>query len=614
MKDNRNLFPDSHFVGYVSHVAPSFTKIHLPSSSLLKKFYYDNEALQAGLVGNYLLIEGEDYGFLAQVIEISLPEKERLDLTQSTFEQFNLHPTARVEILLCFNYYDKERKATKGLNQLPPVGSKVFICSTEILQSFLQDFGKNTERNPNEPAFEIANLPDDENATIKLSPQALFSRHCAIVGTTGGGKSYTVAKLLEEITKNNGKAIVIDATGEYERLAKDKRVKYVKFNDGEDSVYFHYSGLRETDLSALFIPGDKVQLPKLQSAYKSLRLHKELTNLKNQGTISADDSIWLSQKNYLKKSDVLRDPAYYTVENKYSHIIDSVNCNFDIKKLAFQVYHECIWESGRPSDDPNKDKSKHFGGKNDTELGHCSSLISRINITLKNSSFIKAFGLDKSENDKNNFTATFEDFINLNNNENLLILSVENVTSDNDLKVVLVNAIGRYLYEKALSPEKPFKTIPLILMLDEAHQFLNKKVKDGYSLEIELNAFEKIAKECRKQGLFLVLATQMPRDIPQGVLSQFGTFIVHRLINQRDREVIEYACSEATKSALSFLPILAPGEAVLAGVDFPMPIILKIKIPANTPNSDTPTIFKGYIKSNTNEAKNVIETMVFGEN
>jgi len=128
--------------------------------------------------------------------------------------------------------------------------------------------------------------------------------------------------------------------------------------------------------------------------------------------------------------------------------------------------------------------------------------------------------------------------------------------------------------------------------VDEAHQFLNKKVKDEYSIETELNAFEKIAKECRKQGLFLVLATQMPRDIPVGVLSQFGTFIVHRLINQRDRETIEYACSEATKNALSFLPILAPGEAILAGVDFPMPVMLKIRKPNFTPDSDTPVLFK----------------------
>lgn len=588
---NNNLFADSHFVGYVSHVSPSFTKVHLPSSSLLKKFYYDGEALQAGLVGNYLLIEGENYGFLAQVIEISLPEKERLDLTQSSFEKTNLHPTARVEILLCFNYYEA-RKATKGLNQLPPVGAKVFICSTEILKGFLQDFGKNTEENPNEPAFEIANLPDDENATIQLSPQALFGRHCAIVGTTGGGKSYTVTKLLEEISKNNGKSIVIDATGEYETLKDNSKVKYVKFNDGEDSLYFHYSGLRETDLSALFRPAGQVQLPKLQSAYKSLRLHKELISKDNQEEILENEKIWLTSKNYLKKSDVLRDPAYYAIEKKYISIIDSIKCDFDITKLAYQVYHECIYESGWASDDPKKDKSKHFGGKNDTELGHCSSLISRINVTLKNNSFINAFGIGKTERNKNDFITIFESFIKPDSKENLLILSVENVTSDNDLKAVLVNAIGRYLYEKALSPEKPFKTIPLILMLDEAHQFLNKKVKDEYSLEIELNAFEKIAKECRKQGLFFVLATQMPRDIPQGVLSQFGTFIVHRLINQRDREVIEYACSEATKSALSFLPILAPGEAVLAGVDFPMPIILKIKKPAITPNSDTPTIFK----------------------
>lgn len=278
---NNNLFADSHFVGYVSHVSPSFTKVHLPSSSLLKKFYYDGEALQAGLVGNYLLIEGENYGFLAQVIEISLPEKERLDLTQSSFEKANLHPTARVEILLCFNYYEAQ-KATKGLNQLPPVGAKVFICSTEILKGFLQDFGKNTKENPNEPAFEIANLSDDENAIIKLSPQALFGRHCAIVGTTGGGKSYTVAKLLEEITKNNGKAVVIDATGEYETLKDNSKVKYVKFNDGDDSLYFHYSGLRETDLLALFRPAGQVQLPKLQEACKSLKIHKELISLGNK--------------------------------------------------------------------------------------------------------------------------------------------------------------------------------------------------------------------------------------------------------------------------------------------------------------------------------------------
>ena len=79
-----------------------------------------------------------------------------------------------------------------------------------------------------------------------------------------------------------------------------------------------------------------------------------------------------------------------------------------------------------------------------------------------------------------------------------------------------------------------------------------------------------IAKEARKYGLFLCLSTQMPRDIPLGVLSQMGTFIVHRLINEQDKKAVESAASSLNKSMLSFLPTMGAGEALLMGVDFSM--------------------------------------------
>lgn len=82
----------------------------------------------------------------------------------------------------------------------------------------------------------------------------------------------------------------------------------------------------------------------------------------------------------------------------------------------------------------------------------------------------------------------------------------------------------------------------------------------------------------------------MPRDIPVGTLSQMGTFIVHRLINELDKKSIENACSSANKNALSFLPILGEGEALLVGVDFPMPLIIKIDEPSKKPNSKTPKL------------------------
>jgi len=71
-----------------------------------------------------------------------------------------------------------------------------------------------------------------------------------------------------------------------------------------------------------------------------------------------------------------------------------------------------------------------------------------------------------------------------------------------------------------------------------------------------------------------------------------GTFIVHRLINEQDKKAIENAASSANRSALSFLPILGEGEALLVGVDFPMPLLVKINAPDKKPESNTPRLKK----------------------
>ena len=105
-----------------------------------------------------------------------------------------------------------------------------------------------------------------------------------------------------------------------------------------------------------------------------------------------------------------------------------------------------------------------------------------------------------------------------------------------------------------------------MFFVDEAHQFLNKEVKDEYFQSMRLDSFDSIAKECRKYGFFLV----------------------HRLINYKDKEAVESACSTANKSTLAYLPVLGAGEVILMGVDFPMPVMLKVDLPQVEPNSNTP--------------------------
>ena len=112
------------------------------------------------------------------------------------------------------------------------------------------------------------------------------------------------------------------------------------------------------------------------------------------------------------------------------------------------------------------------------------------------------------------------------------------------------------------------------------------RIRNGYEFNrFRLESFGLIAKEGRKYGLLTVLSTQRPRDIPEDVLSQMGTFIVHRLINDRDRQTVENACGSLDTSAAAFLPILGQGEALVIGLDTPMTMPVQVLWPNDQPDS-----------------------------
>jgi len=162
--DQPNPYADKRFIGYVTMVSPLLTKVHFPSSTLLKNFFHADEGLHA-LVARYIVIEGSNNGFLGKITEIALPEKERLDLTESKFDKEAFHPTGKIEILLCFDNY--RLKAKKGLDQLPPVSAKVFLCSNDFLGLLLADFGK--QKVVDQHTIPLATLTGDNDHDINVS-------------------------------------------------------------------------------------------------------------------------------------------------------------------------------------------------------------------------------------------------------------------------------------------------------------------------------------------------------------------------------------------------------------------------------------------------------------
>ena len=241
-----------------------------------------------------------------------------------------------------------------------------------------------------------------------------------------------------------------------------------------------------------------------------------------------------------------------------------------------QIRNECIEE----------DRTGNYK-ENAFKLGYCSHLMARINIFLSNEGVKIALGISNDGNQ-----TSIKDIIDgfLKGSDPILRIGFEALSYDFSIREIIVDFIASQLLADARNQK--FKNAPLLLFVDEAHQFLNKRISADDDTAFYLQGIELIAKEARKHGLFLCLSTQMPRDIPVGVLSQMGAFIVHRLINDLDKKAVENAASSANKSVLNFLPTMGAGEALLIGVDFPMPLLLKITPPVKTPRSETPMLNK----------------------
>ncbi|MCA6085090.1 ATP-binding protein [Candidatus Endomicrobiellum agilis] len=543
-----NPFDHNCFLGYVNEITPQYVKVHFPSSGLLSKFHHNGVNFAGGNVGNFIIIEGEEYGFLARIVKLNLPDSEKKEINENKIknDQSKFHPSGEAELLLSFDLY-KPNKLSKIICKYPFIGAKVYSCSDEQMSKYVKEFGKQND-NDRDIYAKIGELTSN-NAKCNISLNALFGRHCAIVGATGGGKSWTVAKLTEIISnQTSNKVILIDATGEYANLT-DNSVSF-----GEN-VSFPYKYLSNTDFCFLFRECSPNTVSVLCEAIHTLKLIK-LKKL-SDGIKVGKDPIIIKQT---------------IAEN--IHLFK--DCNFDIKQLPAQLVNECV-KVGRTTYEEDNFK-----------LSYTSHLISRINLFLTNRTMCSALGIDDNKTD--DIISKITNFIEKDKTNGILRISFEKISYDFSIREIAVNFVSFFLLEK--SRTNIFKKSPLILFVDEAHQFLNKRINAEDDTVFSLQNIDSIAKECRKYGLFLCLATQMARDIPIGTLSQIGTFIVHRLINEQDKKAIENASSLANRSVLSFLPVLGKGEALLIGVDFPMPLLIRLDVPSTPPDSNTPKLSK----------------------
>jgi hypothetical protein len=355
----------------------------------------------------------------------------------------------------------------------------------------------------------------------------------------------------------------LDLTGEYETLEGSVFHAHLGVSNRESSgsspVSLPFFQLTEADLVAILEPESPLQLFKLRAAIKTLKLLHLDSKIATEGVF----------------------PKAHKEKRLYDQAVDDFKQDlqvpenfFDIYRLPLQIELECV--------DMYRSQAEigFWGGINNEELAACAGLIHRAQEILTRGDLGPIFLPHAAPSLIN----TLDTFL-LDEEVSVLRVSCEFLPSIHHVREIVANAIGRRMLD--LGRRRVFMVQPALLVVDEAHQVLHGAVSE-FARDFPLDAYRIIAKEGRKYGLALCVSTQRPGDVPEDIISQVGTFIVHRLVGVTDRAIIERATGACDKDMLEDLPALAPGEAMIVGSSFTRALRVRMKLPNRQPHSHGP--------------------------
>lgn len=550
-----NPINPERYIGTITQATASYVHVNLPKAAVVP----ERRGLSLGAVGDFVFVDCERFQILGRIVETRIPDGERLTVEPSLGKSAITNPIGRIQLLAAVE--QRSNKLRRGLPDFPRIGDGVYLAEPSQLAMLIRA----AVANEDELTLSIGRINAADGVDVCLPPEKIFGRHCGVFGATGGGKSWTIATLVQQLKKAGGKAIVLDPTGEFADMGNvDDVYVFGAAAGAAKRVHFPYRQITEDDLFSLFRPSGQSQGPKLREAIKSLKLVAASAASPPRGVVINNGLI--------DKAGKPRAPFFSALHAHAAKLHDPA-CDFDITNLAEQVKNECVWATGQTG-------AGAFGNIDQNSLGYCESLIARIN-TLLGSRELECIFKTSGTSLVTELRAFLAD-----DSRDIVVTSFKDVRFEHNTREILLNVIGRFLLAEARGGA--FRTSPLVVFLDEAHQFLGRSVGDEHST-VKLDSFGLIAKEGRKYGLTCVLATQRPRDVPQDVMSQLGTLFVHRLTNDQDRETVERACGDLDRGAAQFVPMLAPGEAVVIGPDIPAPVPLFIHPPEYPPDSKGPT-------------------------
>lgn len=392
--------------------------------------------------------------------------------------------------------------------------------------------------------FCFSKLAAEPDITVPLDGNRFFNKHIAVVGSTGSGKSYTVTKLLQTACnslsgRNNAHVVIFDIHSEYKAAFPDANCLDIS------NLALPYWLMNSMELQEFFLDTDG--------------------NDHNQRNVFKEGVIMSKQKHFsgpeeMRNKLTLDTPVYFEIE--------------EVLAYAIEKNEEMVPGS-------RGDKAGPLNGK-------LSNFIDRMETKLSDRRL--SFLLGEYAR-KQNFESVLRQLMGYGTERsNVTILDVSGVPFE--VLSITVSLVSRILFEygyfykriRAESGEKIQNDVPVLLVYEEAHKYVPNSATAKYRAARE--SIERIAKEGRKYGVSLMLASQRPSEISETIFSQCNNFVAMRLTNPSDQNFVKRLLPDSMGSVVDSLPALRTGECLLTGEAVIMPCIVKIDRTDRPPASD----------------------------
>lgn len=564
-------------IGAVLSCAPEAVIIAIDSLEIFEK---NKEGLQ---VGRFLKIAQGNHDFTIATIR-NIKGTNSIGLDHKPIWSFQIECQA-IGTLIDDKLFDR------GSLLLPVPTEHAFIAEKETLDRM---FSADAEHD-----FPLGKLSINKSIDLMINGNRFFSKHIAVVGSTGSGKSCAVARMLQDVVgisenkntnknkQNNSHVVIFDVHDEYTAaftLGKDEKFTLSKLDI--DSLQLPYWLMNSEELESMFIESNEANSHNQVSQFKhAVVLNKEKHN-PNVQEVTYDTPVFFSISEVHRFIENLNREVIGRLPGEDKPKLSDGKLVTD-RKIYFERIHDFVASSAAAA----------TRATNGPFNGEFNRFVSRLEAKLTDRRL--RFLLDAKKADgKAHATSDFEtlmkQFIGYLDRANITIVDLSGVPFE--VLSITVSLISRVIfdfcfhYSKLQHAQGKLNDIPVMLVCEEAHNYVPRDDRAAY--RASRKSIERIAKEGRKYGLSLMVVSQRPSEVSETIFAQCNNFMSLRLTNDADQTYVRRLFPDNANAITEILPNLAPGECVVVGDAVLLPAVIKMPLPVPEPHSRSVSVHK----------------------